>query len=131
MFNSEKEIRELVDNFCKKFKINNNIFEVSTISKAEGGEKKRLYNNTKVINTNCTYVIKYYIKLKIFVIWTYSKDSKCAGMSFSLKTIRDKLAKGIMWGDKGEEQHPRNQYKVYFSYDADLIKLLSLVTNQI
>ena len=65
MFNSEKEIREFVDNFCKKFKINNNIFEVSTISKAEGGEKKRLYNNTKVINTNCTYVIKYYIILHL------------------------------------------------------------------
>ena len=128
MIKSQEEIQNLVNIFCEQNKINKNIFEVSTISKATGGEKQRVYNTTPVKNTQCTYVIKYYCNLNLIVIWNYKLNPS---MNYSLKTINEKLSKGIRGADKGRCSHTNNQAIVYFDFGENLYNLLGLITNRI
>lgn len=74
MYANQKEIEDIVIDFCEKNRLPQNMFEVSSISNATGGESGVLYNRTKVHNTSCTYVIRYYKKLDIIVIWNYAKN---------------------------------------------------------
>ncbi len=128
MFENEQEIRKIVDNFCKERNINKNLFEVSRISMAKGGEKQRIYNNSPIKNNECNYVIKYYKQLKLFVIWNYSISKK---MSYSVKTIHEKLSKGYNHADKGNGFHPLNQSYVWFEKEEKLKELLYAICNQI
>ena len=128
MFEKQEEIQNRLDLFCKNNNVDNKIFEVSTISSATGGKAKELQNNTKVKNENCTYVIKYYKTLDLFLVWNY-RANKC--MNCSLKTVENKLNKGIMCSDKGKNNHSTNQSLIYFSCGKDFEKVLYLVTNNI
>lgn len=128
MYNNKNDVRKCVDYFCNRKNIDKSIFEVSSFSSAMGGKKERLNNNTKVKNKNCVYVIKYYFKLNLFVVWNYKANTS---MSYSLKTIKNKLSKGVMFADKGSGFHTINQALIYFAYENDFEKLLNLITNQI
>ena len=127
MFKSREEIQKLVDTFCEKNKIDSQIFEVSSVSNATGGERKRLCNNTKIGNKNCRFVIKYFCKYELIIIWTNNKS----GMSYSLKTIEDKLSKGIRASDKGTGYHNKNQEVVYFDKSEKLEQLLYLAISKL
>lgn len=128
MYTNQKEIEDIVKNFTEKNHLPNNLFEVSTISYATGGEREVLQNTTKVHNTDCTYVIKYYQKLDIIVIWNYAKKRS---MSYSYKNIKSKLADGVKYGDKGSERHNNKQSRVYFDKGDGLVDLLKMITNPI
>ncbi len=128
MFKNKEEIQKLVNTFCEKNNIDSQMFEVSTISEATGGKSKRLYNNTPVVNKKCRFIIKYFRKHELIIIWTYKSNS---GMSYSLTTIKDKLSKGIRVGDKGTEQHNKNQELVFFDISQQLEQLLYLVVNKL
>lgn len=128
MFNDNKEIQKIVNDFSKEKNINKNLFEVSSISNATGGKEERLYNTSKVKNTECIYVIKYYKKLKLFVIWNYAMSKK---MSYSLKTINEKLSRGINYADKGNGFHTLEQSRVFFDKEENLMKLLNTIFPQI
>lgn len=95
---------------------------------ATGGKAERLKNTTKVKNQNCSYVIKFYAKLDLIVIWNYRCNPN---MSYSYKTIKEKLANGIRRSDKGTEFHTRKQYYVYFDKSEKLFELLRLIINPI
>lgn len=129
MYRNESDILEIVNDFCTKNNCSSNMFEVSSIAKdATGGADERLYNNTKVKNKNCTYVIKYYYKLNLIVIWNYSVNHS---MSYSYKSIKEKLNNGIRWADKGTEFHTKKQAFVYFDKGEKLTELLRLIINPI
>ncbi len=125
---AQEEIEKIVDTFCEQNKIDKNIFEISSISHAKGGKDQRLSNRTKVVNKQCTYVIKYYYDLNLIVIWNYKLNTN---MSYSLKTINEKLSKGIRCADKGKISHTNNQAIIYFNYSENLYKLLGLINNRI
>ena len=129
MFNNENEIEKIVSGFCIKNKIDKNIFEISNIAYSQtGGKEERIYNKTKVKNKKCTYIIKYYKALNIIVIWNYAINHN---MSYSYKTIKQKLSNGIRYGDKGTGFHTNNQYYVYFDKGEKLNELLKLIYNPI
>ena len=123
-----EKINEIVNEICSKNNISPNIFEVSSISKATGGKSERLENKTKVKNKNVNFVIKYYIKLNIIVIWNYSANTN---MNYSYKTIKEKINNGIRYADKGSEFHTKNQYLIYFDKAEKLRELLKLIINPI
>lgn len=81
-----------------------------------------------MINKECTYVIKYYLRLNLIVIWHYNINHS---MSYSLKTINEKLKSGIRYADKGKEFHTKKQCYVYFDKSEKLYELLNLVTHQL
>ncbi len=122
MFENKEEIQKIVNNFSRNNNIDKNFFEVSDISNATGGKSKRLYNLSKVINSNCIYVIKYYKELKKIIIWNYAISKN---MSYSLKTIEENLSKGINYDYKGKGFHPFEQSKVYFEEEKNLLNLLN------
>ncbi len=128
MFKAKEEIQEFVDTFCKINNIDSQIFEVSSISSATGGESKRLYNKTPIINKNCRFVIKYYCKYDLFIIWTNNNKN---AMSYDLITIKDKLSKGIIFADKGTGNHSKNQELVYFDKSERLEQLLNFVVRKL
>lgn len=129
MYASEKEIENIVNDFCKKNNRSPGMFEISTIARrATGGKKGILTNKTAVTNRECTYVIKYYERLDIIVIWNYSISPS---MSYSYKTIKEKLSVGIRYGDKGTGFHQKKQSYVFFDKGKNLYQLLQLVTNPI
>ncbi len=128
MFNDKEEIQKIVNDFSKEKNINKNLFEVSSISNATGGKEQRLYNTSKVQNTECIYVIKYYKELKLFVIWNYAMSKN---MSYSLKTIKEKLSRGINYADKGNGFHTLEQSRVFFDKEENLMKLLNTIFPQI
>lgn len=129
MYISKKEIENIVNDFCKKNNYSPKMFDVSAIARtATGGEKERLTNTTSVTNRECTYVIKYYEKLDIIVIWNYSKSPS---MSYSYRTIKEKLSVGIRYADKGRGFHQKEQSLVFFDKGKNLYQLLQLVTNPI
>lgn len=129
MINNENDIINIVNDFCLNNNCSNSIFEVSKIAEtATGGKDERLVNKTPVKNKNCNFVIKYYRKLDIFVIWNYSFNNN---MSYSYKAIKEKLNDGIRYGDKGSEFHTRKQYWVYFDKGDRLKELLKLIINPI
>ena len=128
MFNDKEEIQKIVNDFSKEKNINKNLFEVSSISNATGGKEQRLYNTSKVQNTECIYVIKYYKELKLFVICNYAMSKN---MSYSLKTIKEKLSRGINYADKGNGFHTLEQSRVFFDKEENLMKLLNTIFPQI
>ncbi len=128
MFNDKEEIQKIVNDFSKEKNINKNLFEVSSISNATGGKEQRLYNTSKVQNTECIYVIKYYKELKLFVVWNYAISKN---MSYSLKTIKEKLSRGINYADKGNGFHTIEQSRVFFDKEENLMKLLNTIFPQI
>ncbi len=48
-----------------------------------------------------------------------------------LKKIKQKLADGIKYGDRGKVFHNRDQSRVYFNKGDGLIELLKMITNPI
>ncbi len=129
MFKNEEEIEKIVNDFCLKNNCSKSIFEVSKIAReATGGKAERLSNGTKVKNEKCTYVIKYYFKLDLIVIWNYSINHS---MNYSYKTIKEKLSNGIRYADKGTEIHTRKQYLIYFDKSKNFNELLRLIINPI
>ncbi|MCD8381700.1 MAG: hypothetical protein LUC30_02100 [Clostridiales bacterium] len=129
MYTSKNEIEKIVDDFCEEHHCHREMFEVSEISyNATGGKTGRLYNRTKVINCDCTYVIKYYQKLDIIVIWNYSVSPN---MSYNYNTIKQKLAAKLRCGDKGTGFHGKKQSYVFFDKGSELYQLLILITNPI
>lgn len=121
MFKSQEELDKYINDIFIKQRIDSSMFEISSISNAIGGKEQRLINRTPVKNVNCTYVIKYYKKLKLFVVWNYKSNHS---MSYSFKTIKDKLNKGINYADKGSNFHTINQCKIYFEYEENFEKLI-------
>lgn len=71
MFKDIQEIEKIVYDFCDKKNLKKETFEISTISKATGGESQKLCNTTKVKNKDCTYVVKFYSNLNLIIIWNY------------------------------------------------------------
>lgn len=128
MFETQTELNNYITNIFKKHNLDNSIFEISSISNSLGGKEERLRNETPVKNKDCCYVIKYYKRLKLFVIWNYKLNNS---MSYSLKTIKDKLDKGINVSDKGTGFHTRNQYKVFFEYEENFEKLIHYFVNKL
>lgn len=126
MYTNRKEIEDIVIGFCEKNHLSPNMFEVSRISNATGGESGELQNTTKVVNQDCTFVIKYYKQLDTIVIWNYAKNPR---MSYNYKNIKQKLADGVKYGDKGKEFHNRDQCRVYFDKGEGLVELLKMITN--
>ncbi|MCC8128891.1 MAG: hypothetical protein LIO51_03000 [Clostridiales bacterium] len=93
MYTCKNEIEKIVDDFCEEYHRPRKMFEVSEIAqRATGGKTGCLQNKTKVINRDCTYVIKYYQKLDIIVIWNYASNPS---MSYSYNTRKQILAAGI------------------------------------
>lgn len=52
-------------------------------------------------------------------------------MNYSLKTIKEKLSKGIRFADKGRCFHTNNQALIYFDLGENLYNLLGLIFNRI
>ena len=129
MINNENDIKNIVDKFCLKNHYSSEMFEISKIAEsATGGKNERLVNKTPVKNPKCHFVIKYYKQLDIVVIWNYSFNPN---MSYSYKTIKEKLNNGIRYGDKGSEFHTKKQYWVYFDKGDRLSELLKVLINPI
>ncbi len=124
MFKDIQEIEKIVYDFCDKKNLKKETFEISTISKATGGESQKLCNTTKVKNKDCTYVVKFYSNLNLIIIWNYRLNQQ---MNVSLKTLNEKLENGIRYMDKGIEFHNRKQYHIYFDRGERLSELLHLI----
>lgn len=126
---NNQELLNKLTEFCNYKNIDIKLFEIARIGTGYGDKYyKRLNGPKNVKNKNCTYVIKLFIKYNLVIIWNYKNNHS---MSYSYKTIKEKLSKGINKADKGYITHTNNQSEIYFEYSENLDNLLNQLTNNI
>ncbi len=122
------ELKERLKKFCKKNNLNLNIFEIAIAGKGYGsGARKVLYGPSKVTNIECIYVIKLFIKYNIIIIWNYKNNSS---MSYPYETLKERLNRGKIIGDKGKGYHPYNQSEILFEHTENFENLLYKIANK-
>jgi hypothetical protein len=123
MINNNDELKKYLYKFCEEKNIDPDIFEIARVGTAKGSSPRfELHGPSTVKNENCTYVIKLFTSYNLIIIWNYRNNHS---MSYSYKTMEEKLKNGKHSADKGTGTHTNKQSIVLFERSENFSILLN------